>query len=415
MYGIVLIAVLVVMGGAIAFIGDRVGSKVGKKKLSLFNLRPRHTSVIVTIATGILITMLTFAVLAAASENVRVALFGMEKLNAEMKETQERLASEEKKLAAAEREQQKATEALKASQGEVEVLQKTQAELETHARELTDGNARLEEEKTALTAQNEGLATSNATLAAQNETLSSSNAALSAQNGTLSAENRALEKRTEELRDGLAIMRAGDISFRVGEVLAAGVVRGNRPIEEVRADMASLIELANLNCSQRLGVETEESMIWIYTPEYDQATESIASGTDDVVVRIVSAGNLVRGEPVRTSLQLFKNRTIFEENEFILARSFTFNSGEKGEAETIVMRFLQEVNMTAKEKGILPDPIRGSVGVMGSSQFYETVNTIAAMRGQGVLSAYALEETGVIGPLRLRLHVEAANASRGQE
>ena len=71
--------------------------------------------------------------------------------------------------------------------------------------------------------------------------------------------------------------------------------------------------------------------------------------------------------------------------------------------------------MTAKEKGILPDPIRGSVGVMGSSQFYETVNTIAAMRGQGVLSAYALEETGVIGPLRLRLHVEAANASRGQE
>ena len=415
MYGIVLIAVLVVMGGAIAFIGDRVGSKVGKKKLSLFNLRPRHTSVIVTIATGIVITMLTFAVLAAASENVRVALFGMEKLNAEMKETHERLAAEEKKLAAAEREHQKATEELKKSRGEVESLQKTQAELETQAQALVEGNARLEEEKTALTAQNEGLVTSNATLAAQNETLSSSNAALAAQNGTLSKENKELEKRTEELRDGLAIMRAGDISFRAGEVLAAGVVHGNRPIEAVREDMASLIQLANMNCSQHLGIETEESMIWIYTPEYDQATESIASGTDDVVVRIVSAGNLVRGEPVRTSLQLFKNRTIFEENEFILARSFTFNSGEKGEAETIVMRFLQEVNMTAKEKGILPDPIRGSVGVMGSSQFYETVNAIAAMRGQGVLSAYALEETGVIGPLRLRLHVEAANASRGQE
>lgn len=408
MYGIVLIAVLVVMGGAIAFIGDRVGSKVGKKKLSLFNLRPRHTSVIVTIATGIVITMLTFAVLAAASENVRVALFGMEKLNAEMKETHERLAAEEKKLTAAEREHQKATEELKKSRGEVESLQKTQAELETQAQALVEGNARLEEAKTVLTTQNEALSSSN-------EALSSSNAALSAQNGTLSEENRELEKRTEALREGLLIMREGDISFRAGEVLAAGVVHGNRPIEAVREDMASLIQLANMNCSQHLGIETEESMIWIYTPEYDQATESIASGTDDVVVRIVSAGNLVRGEPVRTSLQLFKNRTIFEENEFILARSFTFNSGEKGEAETIVMRFLQEVNMTAKEKGILPDPIRGSVGVMGSSQFYETVNAIAAMRGQGVLSAYALEETGVIGPLRLRLHVEAANASRGQE
>ena len=36
MYGIVLIAALIVTGGAIAVIGDRVGSRVGKKKLSLF-------------------------------------------------------------------------------------------------------------------------------------------------------------------------------------------------------------------------------------------------------------------------------------------------------------------------------------------------------------------------------------------
>ena len=55
MYGIVLIAALIVTGGAIAVIGDRVGSRVGKKKLSLFGLRPRHTSVIVTIVTGVLI------------------------------------------------------------------------------------------------------------------------------------------------------------------------------------------------------------------------------------------------------------------------------------------------------------------------------------------------------------------------
>ncbi|MBR5910147.1 MAG: DUF3084 domain-containing protein, partial [Schwartzia sp.] len=98
MYGIVLIAALIVTGGAIAVIGDRVGSKVGKKKLSLFGLRPRHTSVIVTIITGVVITTLTFAVLAAASENVRVALFGMEKLNEEMRGTQERLDEAGQKL-----------------------------------------------------------------------------------------------------------------------------------------------------------------------------------------------------------------------------------------------------------------------------------------------------------------------------
>ena len=67
MYGVVLIVVLVITGGVIAFIGDRVGTKVGKKKLSLFGLRPRHTSVIVTIITGICITTMTFGVMAAVS------------------------------------------------------------------------------------------------------------------------------------------------------------------------------------------------------------------------------------------------------------------------------------------------------------------------------------------------------------
>ena len=53
MYGVVLIFVLVITGGAIAFIGDRLGTKVGKKKMSIFGLRPRHTSILVTIVTGV--------------------------------------------------------------------------------------------------------------------------------------------------------------------------------------------------------------------------------------------------------------------------------------------------------------------------------------------------------------------------
>ena len=76
MYGVLLILVLVITGGAIAFIGDRLGSKVGKKKLSLFGLRPRHTSIIVTIVTGILITTTTLGVMAAVSKDVESQLAG---------------------------------------------------------------------------------------------------------------------------------------------------------------------------------------------------------------------------------------------------------------------------------------------------------------------------------------------------
>ena len=391
MYGIVLIAALIVTGGAIAVIGDRVGSKVGKKKLSLFGLRPRHTSVIVTIVTGVAITTLTFAVLAAASENVRVALFGMEKLNEEMRDTQSRLDAASEKLAASEQEQRKASAALKKSQGEVDALQKEQAVLEAHTKELAEGNTQLEEAKRELTAANESLAS---------------------QNGTLTAENQDLEQRAEALREGLMIMREGDIVFRAGEVLSSGVVRSGRTVDEIREDLGALLQLANAGVAERLNGDKENGYLWVYTPEYDAAAERITEGGEDMVVRIVAAGNLVRGEPVRTALELFVNRTVYREGEFILSKPFTFTGTQQGEAEAIIMGFLQEINTAAKAKGVLPDPIRGSVGVIGSSQFYEAAAAVAATRGAGVISAYAREETDSIGPLRLKIRVEPGEAAR---
>ena len=123
MYGIMLILVLVITGGVIAVLGDRVGTKVGKKRLSLFGLRPRHTSTIVTIITGIVITTLTFGILAAASENVRTALFGMEKLNRSMQETREKLVLASSELEAARAEQQKTDAALDETKTNVKTLE----------------------------------------------------------------------------------------------------------------------------------------------------------------------------------------------------------------------------------------------------------------------------------------------------
>ena len=387
MYGVVLITTLVVVGGAIAVIGDRVGSKVGKKKLSLFGLRPRHTSVIVTIITGVLITTLTFAVLAAVSENVRVALFGMEKLNEEMKNAEARLDETGEKLAAAEKAHKAARDALAKSQGEVDELQNEQAELEARTQELTRAREALEAAKESLTEQNE---------------------TLEAQNDSLSEENKALEKNAEDLRNGLIIMREGEIAFRAGEVLASGVVKGGRENEETRADLGALIQLANANAAERLGGNRDEGYVWIYTPEYEAAAASISSSDRDMVVRIVAAGNLLRGEPVRTALELFPNRIIYDKGEFILSREYSFTGSQKGEAEAIVMRFLQDVNARARERGILPDPIRGSVGIMESSQFYEIVGVISKINGDFTLFAYAREDTDSMGPLRLSLTAKAA-------
>ena len=98
MLGIIIVLVLMVMGGLIAFLGDKIGSKVGKKRLTMFGLRPKYTSIIVTIISGTLISFFTVAVMAVVNENIRVALFGLNKLKGEMNELNREIADKNKQL-----------------------------------------------------------------------------------------------------------------------------------------------------------------------------------------------------------------------------------------------------------------------------------------------------------------------------
>src|SRR5690554_2850804 len=84
MYGFTLILTLAIVGGVIAYIGDRLGMNVGRKKLTLFGLRPKHTSILVTIVTGVLIASASIGVLSIASLDVRIALFRMKEIQEEL-------------------------------------------------------------------------------------------------------------------------------------------------------------------------------------------------------------------------------------------------------------------------------------------------------------------------------------------
>jgi uncharacterized protein (DUF3084 family) len=399
MSGILLIAVLVITGGAIAFIGDRLGTKIGKKRLSIFGLRPRHTSIVITIFTGIVITTLTFGVMAAASENVRTALFGLEELNRTMQETKDNLLHTQADLAAAKSEQESTDAALQQSKADVVRLNEQQKTLTEEAARLQAGIAELEGAKAELTAKNEELSGSNQKLLADNDHLT-------ADNENLTADNKKLEERTQQLRAGLITVREGDIAFRAGEIIASGVIRGGRSNEEVAADMETLAALANRNVSARFGSDRSDEDIWIYRPEYEAAVDMIAKSKQDMVVRIVAVSNLVRGEEVRTTLELYPNSIIYQDKEFIIARPYDLGLADDSEAEQTVMNFLKDVNFAATSKGILPDPLRGTVGVMEGAQFYDVVAQLKGQRGPVMLLAYANGDTDASGPLRLKIEVE---------
>lgn len=91
--GALLIPVLILLSGAIALVGNAVGRNIGRRRLSLFGLRPRYTARVITVVTGMLITVTTLLVVLALSQEARVALF---RLNEVLRETQ-RLEAEIKK------------------------------------------------------------------------------------------------------------------------------------------------------------------------------------------------------------------------------------------------------------------------------------------------------------------------------
>ena len=89
--GIVLILAVLILGGVIATLGDRIGTKVGKARLSLFNMRPKKTAVLVTVITGVMIAASTLIVLLLASQGFREMVLKFDSIRSALSETQKDL------------------------------------------------------------------------------------------------------------------------------------------------------------------------------------------------------------------------------------------------------------------------------------------------------------------------------------
>jgi uncharacterized protein (DUF3084 family) len=83
---------LLILGAAIAYIGNYVGRRIGKNRLTIFHLRPRHTAILITIISGILIALSTLAIILMVSQDARTALFDLEKLKNQISEKNRQLS-----------------------------------------------------------------------------------------------------------------------------------------------------------------------------------------------------------------------------------------------------------------------------------------------------------------------------------
>lgn len=399
MYGIMLIVVLVLTGGVIAFIGDRLGSKVGKKKLSLFGLRPRHTSILVTIITGILITTVTFGILAIASKDVRTALFGMDKLKAELNDKQYALEEASNDLASVTFDLNTTKEEYAKSKKDLEETQED-LEIAQQAAEL------LRQEQVALQNRNQELWSDNQTLIENNQSLAQNNQFLLDNNESLKADNLELEKTNSDLQEGIENIRERPIIYRVGELLASGVIKKTDDPVKIQNDLNQIIALANSKIIDRLGTEGSKDGVWIYPIEYQKAMDRLKQAKGDTVIRLIVAANLVKGDPVLTELEMHPNRVVYQENEFVYQKIYNVPI-DGSNSEMLISDFLRNVNMTAINNGILPNPLTGTVGVINGNQIYAIEKALAENRGKDVLiSAFAAADTEVLGPLRLHIYLK---------
>lgn len=86
--GFTLIVGITLIAGLIAYFGDRVGHQIGRRRLTLFGLRPKYTSTIIAVGTGMMIAFVVTLLALAFSDYARSAFFRLDKINQRVNELQ---------------------------------------------------------------------------------------------------------------------------------------------------------------------------------------------------------------------------------------------------------------------------------------------------------------------------------------
>ncbi|HBK68193.1 MAG TPA: hypothetical protein DEB05_13815 [Firmicutes bacterium] len=321
MYGIILVLIIALLGGFIALLGDRVGMKVGKKRLSLFGLRPKYTSMIITVLTGIFIAGFTLLLMTIISNDVRTALFRMKTLQQELLlkgEKEKALTTEvlknETALLWVNRQKEKTETLLKKTEEQYEEklveLQKTKDELALEQRRLDD-------------------------LEQVTKTLKENKVALEVERERLLKEIQAFSSEASLLRENLNIGQAGRIIFLEGEILGATVVEAGSDQKKIQNLLEQMLADANkLGLERGARLKERQDYALMLTKKFSDLqayAASLVAREQPGVLRLVAEHNTVVFEPLAVSFQYFPNELIFKQGEVI--------------SETVVSPLLKEKDL----------------------------------------------------------------------
>ncbi|MGD9155960.1 MAG: DUF3084 domain-containing protein [Bacillota bacterium] len=371
MPGLIIIGLVIIFGGTLAFLGDRVGMKVGKKRLSIFGLRPKYTSMIITVLTGFFIAGLTLVILTLISGYARTAIFELHSIQTKLQNATKKVAGLTGRVnqkqqeylglnhqyATVKDELKEVENKLRQTQRELLQKQKTNHDLEAKNRGLATHNQEL-------FADNQELSTDNQGLVVQNENLTKISAFVKQKNEELNRERKRLNQQVQNLQgtllsaqDRTKVIEEKPLVFYVGEIIAARVVAPGMEADTVRtAVITPLLQQANeiaVKQGARIPGKTDYALR-IKPSRLAEVAGQLADLNDKAVLRVVVENNSVNDEPVNVTLEVYPDQMIFKAGEKIVETQLMAKNSESELRDRLLSLMIQGYNK-AIIKGIMTD------------------------------------------------------------
>ena len=366
-YGISLIVLLIFISGLIAYVGDRVGRRVGKRRITIFNLRPRHTSTVITIITGILIVSVTLGALFLVSKNARTAFFGLEKLRGHLRETKK----------------------------EVKIILKTIGKKTEELEKLHRSEKALEKSQAQLRRDVEGLKT-------QRDTLAKEKASLEHEKVSLEHEKRSLEGEVQKiaarLGDAAKTCLYADVLYTRDQPLARITVPDDAEYGEIQERLEEVVRKLDNTAVERGAIA--QSVSKAFLTEQLKDLKKTLDGIGDAVVEIRSATNVLRGEPLIVKFGVVENRLVFRSGEALEKITVDARLGKK-QVESRLEEAMLAVSTRARAAGIVPDTETGKVASVPATRYYQVVNELTERKSKTTVVIFAQNDTHIADKLQV--------------
>lgn len=364
MSGWLLILALLVLGGVLATLGDRLGSRVGKARLSLFNLRPRKTAVLITVLTGSLISAVSLGLMLAVSERLRVGLFELDDLEQKLQDSRSALDRSAEALQGSEAALQRSSQAqqqaqrgvVRAERGRQQAREQL-ASVEVQADRLRRELKPLQDQRQQLISQRDQLSRD---IASRDQDIRRTEAELA----QVRRQIRAGEAELEALEANLIAFRRGDVVITSGQTLATAKVAIQRR-SEARPVIEELLRQANQAAFDRVlpGTAPDRQMLLVPRGDIDKLEGLISQG-GEWVLSIRSAANVLRGErQVLGFPDLRPNRSVIRAGEVMATTNLEGDERSATQVRSRLNLLLAASFAKAQRQGSVVDGVQFDVNL----------------------------------------------------